>query len=533
MRSSVAVRRRKSWLLAASALASSSLGVSEPALALDECGPSPATCSPLLNPYATGINYTGSETTPLSVTLQSGVNVTIPAVSPGVNAVNLANSGGVTAGAADITITANGTPANPIIINNANNPTGLNQTGLRIQSSGSANIMATNTTIDVNGTASDWAILAFAMPNQTGVSHVTSVNWSGQRVTNLSAGVESGAIQADHRGTGNASVVASGNVNVVAGAAGVGSTQYGLLAHAGDPTISGVLGAGDASVTFNSGTITVDAARPRGILAWVDGIGSVTVNTGANTVINVSGTQFGGPGVYLFASGTATAPNTLTANVASQITSVGPATINLSNPPVGIRATNSGTGAPIFVNYTGPGITTVGGGGAGILTFSGSGSINVSSTGPITTNGSAARGVVADSGGGPITVAASGAITTQGPESHGIWATSTTGTVQVNATNVSTPGQFSTGINATSGGGVTVNIPQGASVVGGWQADLTSVGPTFGLPSAGVILSSTGGTATLTNDGSIGALSDRAVAGDPVVINNGAHYRLRAIHRRR
>ena len=43
----------------------------------------------------------------------------------------------------------------------------------------------------------------------------------------------------------------------------------------------------------------------------------------------------------------------------------------------------------------------------------------------------------------------------------------------------------------------------------------------FGLPAAGVILSSTGGTATLTNDGSIGALSDRAVAGDPLVINNG------------
>ena len=43
----------------------------------------------------------------------------------------------------------------------------------------------------------------------------------------------------------------------------------------------------------------------------------------------------------------------------------------------------------------------------------------------------------------------------------------------------------------------------------------------FALPAAGVILSSKGGTATLNNVGSIGALSDRAVAGDPVVINNG------------
>ena len=57
--------------------------------------------------------------------------------------------------------------------------------------------------------------------------------------------------------------------------------------------------------------------------------------------------------------------------------------------------------------------------------------------------------------------------------------------------------------------------------MGGWQADLTGGSSLFGLPAAGVILNSTGGTATLTNDGSIGALSDRAVAGDPLVINNG------------
>ena len=64
--------------------------------------------------------------------------------------------------------------------------------------------------------------------------------------------------------------------------------------------------------------------------------------------------------------------------------------------------------------------------------------------------------------------------------------------------------------------------------MGGWQPDVAGVGPTDGLPAAGVILSSTGGTATLTNDGSIGALSDRAVASSPLfpsnntsIINNG------------
>ena len=85
--------------------------------------------------------------------------------------------------------------------------------------------------------------------------------------------------------------------------------------------------------------------------------------------------------------------------------------------------------------------------------------------------------------------------------------------VQVTASNVSAPGQFGTAISATGGGGgVTVNIPSGGLIMGGWQADVTSVGSVYGFPAAGVILGSSVGTATLTNDGSIGALSDRAVA---------------------
>ena len=87
---------------------------------------------------------------------------------------------------------------------------------------------------------------------------------------------------------------------------------------------------------------------------------------------------------------------------------------------------------------------------------------------------------------------------------------------------MTTKGEFSTAINATAGGNVTVNVAPGGSVMGGWQAGVAGVGSSaFALPAAGVILSSTGGIETLTNDGSIGALSDRAVAGDPVIINNG------------
>ena len=75
------------------------------------------------NPYATGINV-NTNNAPINLTLQSGVNVTIPAGSPGVNAVNAANTTGPTATSAPVTITANG-----VTINNNNNPTGNNRPG--------------------------------------------------------------------------------------------------------------------------------------------------------------------------------------------------------------------------------------------------------------------------------------------------------------------------------------------------------------------------------------------------------------------
>jgi autotransporter family porin len=257
-------------------------------------------------------------------------------------------------------------------------------------------------------------------------------------------------------------------------------------------------------------------------------------------------------------SGSAALGSAITVNAASTINMFGVLTPNASifGNPVGIRALSKAVtdSAPILVNYTGPGITTQGGGGIGILALanggggsgSNSGGVTVASSGPITTNGTEALGIVADSGtiynvthsrpqlgpGGNVTVMASGAITTQGAEAHGIWAASTTGTVLVDAfNNVSTTGQFSTGINAISngvpatgtlGGDVVVNVAQGVSVNGGWQALVTGVGSStlFALPAAGVVLNSTGGTATLNNGGSIGALSDRAVASTPLLINN-------------
>ena len=503
--SSITLKRRKSWLLAASALASSSLGISGPALAV--CTQAGVIVDPTAivgNATCTGTftnNIIATDSNPLTLT-------DVIVNSPGGVAI------GVASGVGAVSINAD-----TVTINNAGSG-GLTNTGLAIAARvGDATITTDNTSIRVAGPlGGGWAINAHILNDPSSAPHNVLVNYTQGTGFGLISGFdtnpggnEEGGIHADNHGTGNATINANGNVNVFNGGP---NFAYGILAHAGDTDFGAhPRGAGNASITYSGGTINViqnvapggppGLPGPRGILAWIDGVGSATVNTDPGTTIRVVGTPFGGPAVFLFSSDPTAHTNTLTANVASTIESVGPAIREPGSDtrPVGIRANNSGSRAQISINYTGPGITTQGSNGIGILAQSGGGSININSSGPITTNGYGAHGVVAGLG----------------------------GLVQITAADVTTKGEFSTAINATGNGNVTVNVASGGSVMGGWQADLGSAGVSwFSLPSAGVILSSTGGTATLTNDGSIGALSDRAVASSLLfpsnntsIINNG------------
>ena len=78
-----------------------------PALAQCAGPPDNTICTSGGNPYATGINVFNTNP-PISLTLRPGVEVIIPTGSPGINAVNAANTTGPTAASADITITADG-----------------------------------------------------------------------------------------------------------------------------------------------------------------------------------------------------------------------------------------------------------------------------------------------------------------------------------------------------------------------------------------------------------------------------------------
>jgi outer membrane autotransporter protein len=522
----------KSWLFAASALASSWWWVG-PARADNECGllvGGSAVCTPAGNPYAAGINYDtedGLGGTPINLSLQSGVNIVIASGASGASGANAANTAGVTDGSANITITADG-----VTIDNTANPTTDNNTGLRIQSSGDAIVTATNTTIGALGTASEDGIVVFAMPNRTGASHLAGVTWSGGSIT--SSGPEATGIQADNRGIGDATIVASGNIT---GTPGIGQSDFfGLIAHAGDSLFISP-GAGDASVTYSSGTINNFGNAPRGIVSWVEGDGSASVTTAAGTVITITGSD--NPGVdpptlpvasaiaLELDSATAAAGRTLTANVASQITNIGAPTPGVFfRNPTGIRALVFAD-APITLSYTGSGITTQGGGGAGIMALSAAGSIDVNSSGPIDTGGGFnAVGVLADSG---SILGRNSGVLTDVPKIHApVAAASTTGAVHVTVTNVLSNGEFGTGIDATAGSsGVTIDVASGGSVMGGWQSDPAGVGSAYGTPAVGVIFGSSG-DATVNNAGVIGALSDRAIVtsdlfsgSDPVINNTG------------
>jgi hypothetical protein len=177
---SVAAKRRKFQLLAASCLVPLSLGVSEPARA-QVCTPQQPTPDPVTgNATCTGtfnsnINY-NTINTPIHLTA-SGISVT----SPGGDAVNAANSTAPGIFGADVSITAN----NATISNTS--ISGDNNTGLRIQSAGAATITAMGTNIDVvaaTGTVSNDGILAIIEGNNpANAQKDVAVTWTGQHIT--------------------------------------------------------------------------------------------------------------------------------------------------------------------------------------------------------------------------------------------------------------------------------------------------------------------------------------------------------------
>jgi len=206
---SVTAKRRKSWLLAASALASSSLGVSEPALAacsaIDPIT-GDATCTAGF--YTAPIAYSQTTpNTPLNVTLDPtppGVNVTLP--GPG-HAVSLGNFFG---GAA--TLSANNATIN---VNSPAAAAAASNMGLLVETSSNNATITASGQIDVVGTQGNFAIRAISSISSG--SGDASVTYTGAGLTPFdlrSSGTNSVVIHAEaFSGSGNASIDASGNMS--------------------------------------------------------------------------------------------------------------------------------------------------------------------------------------------------------------------------------------------------------------------------------------------------------------------------------
>ena len=270
---------------------------------------------------------------------------------------------------------------------------------------------------------------------------------------------------------------------------------------------------GGITITSNTGAFDINTA---GAGSLGIGAGSQTGSVAVTSTGNITNT--GGSGGIYAVDGTAGSVTVTSTGNISATSGIGIATFSVGGGAItvtstgnittagiqahGIGAESAGAGA-VTVTSTGN-ISTTGNRAYGIETYSNTGATTVTSTGNITTAGSKAYGIAANNNGaGAITVTSTGNISTAGTNATGINVVSFRGgAVTVTSTgNITTPGDGASGIYAGSfGGPVTVTIRSG-TVSGGSGSG------------AGVVLSG-GSNNTLTNFGTVTALSGLAVQGD-------------------
>ena len=314
-----------------------------------------------------------------------------------------------------------------------------------------------------------------------------------------------------------------------------------LVAHLGNITTTGNYSAGITSGNAVGTTSSIDTAS--GTLIQTSGYGSDGVNiasVGDNTVTldgNLVTSGDGSDGIYA-------ASNSGTTSVTAQgnITTSGEESygINAYGTTVNVdvlgNITTSGTygdgldasGSLVNVNLQGN-IMTSGDDAWGIYTDAWGGTANVNVAGTIAMSGNGDVGVGAY--GGTDNVDVSGSVAAVGDNSVGVDAEGTAVNVNVGG-HVAATGQYSVGVLALASpgsvdggetfvpGSATVTVGTGASVQGGWQADLWGglADPSVGTgnngyngnyPSAGILI----GTSSLMNQDSGGGTAGLAVGG--------------------
>jgi autotransporter family porin len=494
-----AAKSRTFWLVTVPILTYSSLVASGPVLA-QACtsGSVPSgsiTCGPEGNNYLGGISLSATTPGDLHVTLQGGVNVAPGSGIIGANVTNFAGGGAfVTTNGAISTqgSLAHGIQASSDVNVTINNSAAISTTGSEARG---INVLEPSGTVGItnSGTITTQGFSAagiwvphpgFPGPSSTTITNSADITTNGAeaasaiRVTlhepgntgsatvNLNGGVlttngqlTSPAIMVATNGPGSATVNMNEGALVNMSAH---QDSHGLDAQAH--------GTGDATVHFNAGSLTTHGGI--GGVAWNGvgsvqgtGVGNIILTSAPGTVVNALGNTFNSNGLAAL-GGSAAAGTSVRLDSQSTITATN----------FGLDA-QSFAGAPVTVTQTGGSINA---GNVGINVAT-AGAAMVTNSGPIITSNNGSTG---------IRLSAGGDISAVG-----------------NASTVIAAGDGARGILVNGGFLVLVTNGASASVLGG-SGD-------------GLGISIRGAAAFLTNDGTIGALSDRAVIGDAHILNNG------------
>jgi outer membrane autotransporter protein len=495
-----------------SALAISAMLSSQSVIAANECGAhivgQAVVCDNTLNPYGGGIVYGNGEVNgDFELVLDSGVEIQRPSGynNDGVDVYGPGYTFKVIA-ADGVTISTHGEQTDGIVVT-ANRAIVIDS---------GADITAGFT--GLRGWIND--------PDSTDDVLVTNRESGSVRMNRE----VSSAVAAWNYGRGSATAVSEGSVESgmsdVYGLQAYGShanggavtthlTQTGSVVLSGDASVGLYsLNDGGAAYAFAAGAMTMAGADATAIIAYSRGAGESFArlyDTGTASML-----ESGSYGVWAISTGAGAAG----VHSSGTVTAAGENSLGLV-----VNITNAASVAQASVIVDGPGTVTTSGtsGHAVRLVHAGTGASTVQLQGNarLTTQGAGADGVRAI-GGGQVTVSQSSAsrIEVSGAEAFGVNLTGSDTSLQLEGL-VAAVGELGIGTAAVAAGAAEQVIESTATVSGGWQVDVSGVGPTSTRPSAGVLLEA-GGSAHLINRGAVGAGSDRAVVaqGADVTIDN-------------
>lgn len=486
---------RLALMLSTSVLSMGTYGHLRSANAANECGiiavGGTATCTPVGNNFATGIDYQVNDAT---IIVQDGVTISTAA----------ANTSAITSGTpvgnyGNLAVTTNGTVA--ISTTGATSHgvfVGTNNGSVQVTTSG-------ETSINVSGNNTAGILTYSANANPITITSQGTITTSGP---GASFGILSGSTGGNITITGNSVTQTGGAVN----STGVYAISLGGNGNV-NVTMAGVsstAGYGIVAVASGTGTTSVTTTGP------------VTAYGTAITALSLGGTT------SVSATGQVTTTGTTAGNAILAYSGAG-------NVTVTSNGVSGGSAAAIYA-YATAGATsvtdtgTVTGAARGIYAYSGTSSVSVTANNVMTTTNdgiyayAATTGTVTVTGdinagddgievyaGTGITVTSSGSIVAA---DEGIDVTTAGGPTVITANNVRT--------NTAGNDGIAINTPS--------TFDVTVTGAISGgagtAAGAGIdIRTGTSGTITVQNGASVGALSDFAITsaatGATIINNNG------------